>query len=231
MDSTKIAEKLLVLLCNRKRASEIVGDMLEARNGRIGATFWCSILRVALMLGWRWLVSIVAAFAVLLANFYVFGHVFQGFRGPHDEARMLSIMCLFPCAFSWCITTVAVLRYGLSERLLRICLLSSIVLTVVMYIPEFFVPRIALLLAGALLLSAIAWRQEWRRTVLEYAGALVLGYVVFTALRFADYQLLLRHITSNRLAVAVVLPTYLFSILLQAAFLQWIRVREQPSLC
>jgi len=143
MDKLTVAEHLLTPITGHARATEIVGDLLEANPS--ATAFWFSITRIALAYTWRWLVAIpVAMFSVLLALkpyaiFVVEPWVRQIDRdvkpmhyGVQPAPLAMQIggaiaiigMCL------WTVAALTLIRYGVRSALTRLSCLLSVVFTV-----------------------------------------------------------------------------------------------------
>jgi hypothetical protein len=75
MFRTELAESLLKHVCGHKRATEIVGDLLEDGKGPFGV--WFAVMQVLLRWSWRWIVGVVAAAASSVALMICLAKIFQ----------------------------------------------------------------------------------------------------------------------------------------------------------
>jgi len=158
MSKTALSERLLALLSTRKRASEVVGDLLE--QGLTGVAFWVAILRVALRLSLRWTSAFVAAVAcsVCVIALYCL-YVVPRWKLPHHESWVVWSVCF--AGVSLCLATATGLTaswYGIHDRLTRFTAL--IWLTVTASACLAWLPHAPFFVASALVAEAILLSRQ-----------------------------------------------------------------------
>jgi hypothetical protein len=118
MDKANVAEWLLRRVVDPARASELVGDQLEAHPATSNLRFWAAILRVSLAFSWRTIVGVTAspvAGLILASLFFVFVH--SDTHGPSDPVEFAAFFRIHMYLYGisivfWIATTISLVRYG-----------------------------------------------------------------------------------------------------------------------
>ncbi len=175
MDKARLAETLLRVAVSRERASELVGDLLEARPkpGR----FWPAVGLLILAFAWRPLLLSFIAFASAMAiSAQVFTAHFKLFPpiAIYDLGQTAPSMFRYQCSlcfFLWFLASFTLLRFGW-ELLTRVVLAAafgeSCVLLSIPYRNSFI--GLTLLTCIALFYAAVSRRG---RRVLAVISAVV----------------------------------------------------------
>ena len=164
MRKALIAEWLITHVSNSRRASEVVGDLLEQNSST--TQFWFTIACILAALTWRWTFGVFLAgiFSAVVLSPYSLWVVPRRGLVPHFESWIFWAMYLAAASVCFGTTTgLAASRYGLRDRLTWMS--AAIWAALIAAACSAWMPSasyvIALLLTGgliALLLSSATWR-------------------------------------------------------------------------
>lgn len=179
MRSASIAEWMIGRLTSKKRATSVVGDLIELRPQKGLVWFWVSLVRVMLSLCWRRALGFVVAFYALnwmLAAFQT------AFMGAHTQHRPLEypwipvFTVLAPAgAFSWMVLMYAAIRYGFQDRVTQFALASTALVTaVIFYWWQPVILSVCIALSICLMLVSIL-KREHRKAALVLLATVTIG--------------------------------------------------------
>lgn len=189
MVEARWAEQLLVPVCGRKAANEIVGDLLEGRHGHTDGLFWRTWLRILLRFLWR---PFAAITATVLAEGAVL-YAFSALAAPHmlthaymeTPEMLLSVYSLLPCALCWGTTGMFLIRSGWRSRQTGIAFAAAATMTVSSFVYGRLQLRVDVLLLWGCVMLGLSARKTWRRSVLGFLGAVALTFGLFCSLGVA----------------------------------------------
>ncbi len=132
MDKANAAEWLLRQVVGPVRASELVGDQLEAHPSAGRLSFWLSIARLLLVFSWRTIVGVavstVGGIILAILSFY-FGRYWpagpQGFL-PETTVLHITLYVLGISALLWVATLFSLVQFGWRSTLTSTGLVASI---------------------------------------------------------------------------------------------------------
>lgn len=114
MRREQFAEAILRLVAGRERAAAIVGDFSEEGERRSSTWFWWNVTRTAARLSLRPIIAFLAAFAVGIELFKLYGHrvLVRGVTRP--EVHVANLVSLIILCGAW-----SILRYGWTDTASR----------------------------------------------------------------------------------------------------------------
>jgi hypothetical protein len=191
MDRAIVAEWIMARITNESRASEIIGDLLEARPAQGNLRFWFSVLVLLFALGWRPLLGLVFAYAFAIFCFFQESPTLmklnkQRFHFPFGSTEYLtSVRWLFlterlgqVTILLWIVAGFSMVRFGIrtiSSRMSVGTALMGMVLYSYLWIPA---ARPALLATSALALLIVLFKERWRQSVGIVLATVAIGWVV-----------------------------------------------------
>ena len=128
MDKSSVAERILICVCTKPRASEIIGDLLEQGNSPSSLKFWCSVLGIVFAMSWRWSLGVLAAFWAFAPALRVFIVFVALHAGPHPRNVPWAVHAFVLVIVSVFISASAILgavRFGLRNFSSRVALLLA----------------------------------------------------------------------------------------------------------
>ena len=161
MDKANTAEWLLRRVVDPARASELVGDQLEAQPTAGGLRFWMSIAQLMLMFSWRTLAGVAAspvAGIVLALCFFAGLHSREAVGLSQGTVLHVQIYLLGVSVLLWAATVFSLVRLGWRNPLTGVGLAASVLWSVS---SSFF----------------------WQRTPAIVLAVLWVGFLVFCAIR------------------------------------------------
>lgn len=132
MDRANVAEWLLRQVTDPVRASELVGDQLEAYPTAGRLRFWLSIAKLLLAFSWRTIVSVaispVGGIIFTIASFFLLQSRFAGTPGLLPETTILHIQmyCLGISMLLWAVAVFSFVHFGWRNTLTGCGLIASI---------------------------------------------------------------------------------------------------------
>jgi hypothetical protein len=187
MDSATAAEWLLRRVVDPVRASELVGDQLEAHPASGRLRFWISIGRLLLMFSWRTLIGVAASPVMgllLVLTFLFFGGVQTvGILGLssmtvfHARNYLLGISILF-----WAVTSFSLVWLGWRSTLTGVGLVTSILWSATLTFFWQWTPAIVLTVLWAGFLVFCVSSKKRRRALGILCSAVVAAWLMAFAL-------------------------------------------------
>lgn len=150
MPSASIAEWIVGRFTSKKRATSVVGDLVELQPQKGLLWFWASLARIVVSLSWRRILGFVAAY-FFVAACYLRGWGFGGKYGPdrppeHLWRPTIALLSLFGTLwtplisvlsfvgiFLWMTLIYAAIRYGTQDRVTQLSLASTGLITAVVF--------------------------------------------------------------------------------------------------
>jgi hypothetical protein len=187
MDKANAAEWLLRRVVDPVRASELVGDQLEAHPAAGRLRFWISMTRLMLIFSWRTLIGVAASPVVGL--FVAFAFVFFGSSQPvgiaglpattvfRDRNYLLGISVLL-----WAATGFSLVRFGWRSTLTAVGLIVSTLCSLSL---SFFwqrTPAIVLAILWAGFITFCVSRARWRHALGILCGAVAAAWLMAYAI-------------------------------------------------
>ncbi|MEO8870341.1 MAG: hypothetical protein ABI357_05875 [Granulicella sp.] len=187
MDKANVAEWLLRRVVDPVRASELVGDQLEAHPAAGWWRFWVSMTRLLLIFSWRTLIGVAAS--PLVGLFVAFAFVFFGSSQTvgivglpattvfRDRNYLLGISILF-----WVATAFSLVRLGWRSTLTVVGLIVSTLCSVSL---SFFwqrTPAIVLTILWASFITFCVSRAKWRYALGILCGAVAVAWLTAFAI-------------------------------------------------
>jgi hypothetical protein len=183
MRNASIAEWILCRITSKKRASSIVGDLVEIGERKGTLWFWLSLCGVVLASVWRQPLAFVAAF-------YAGGWTFGWFMMAN--CSIYSLHCatglwdrafgtlLFTASTLWALFSYAAIRYGVLDRTAQLSVVwAGLITTVIYFWWQPVVLGLCIAAAFLIVLTSIL-RSSFRREAL----ALFISIAVGAAVRF-----------------------------------------------
>lgn len=170
MDKANIAEWLLRRVVDDVRASELVGDQLEAHPSAGRWRFWISMTRLLLIFSWRTLIG-VAAFPVA-GSFVAFAFFFFGSSQPvdivglpattvfHAKNYLFGISVLL-----WGSTVFSLVRFGWRSKLTLVGLIVSTLCSVSLSFFWRWIPAMVLTILWVAFIAFCVSNAKWRRAL------------------------------------------------------------------
>lgn len=131
MDKANVAEWLLRQVVDQARASELVGDQLEAHPDAGALRFWISITQLLLMFSWRTIIGVAAspvAGLLLALAFFIFLNPLT--RGPvglsHTAVFHVKNYLLGVSVLLWAATVFSLVRLGWRSTLTGVGFMASL---------------------------------------------------------------------------------------------------------
>lgn len=187
MDKANVAEWLLRRVVDPIRASELVGDQLEAHPAAGGWRFWISMTRLLLVFSWRTLIGVAASpvvgLFVAFAFFFFGGSQRVGIVGLspmtvfHARNYLLGISVLL-----WAATAFSLARFGWPSTLTIVGLIMSTLCSVSLSYFWQWTPAIVLTILWAGFIAFCISHAEWRRALGILCSAVLAAWLMAFAL-------------------------------------------------
>jgi len=190
MDRATVAEWMMARITNESRASEIIGDLLEARSAQGNLRFWFSVLVLLIAFGWRPLLGLVFAYAFAIFCFFQEGSALVKLNEQRSRLQFGSPEYLTSVHWTfltmrlgqitillWIVAGFAMVCFGIrniSSRMSVGLALMGTVLSSYLWIPA---ARPALLTFSALALLIVLLRERWRQSVGIVLATAAIGWV------------------------------------------------------
>ncbi|WP_263382521.1 hypothetical protein [Granulicella arctica] len=171
MDKAHIAEWLLARVSTKRRATEIIGDLLETPQSPLA--FWSSITRIFFALGSRILLAPLFAlfsFAIPLVAFRLSANAWHHVPHHFDPWMRVSALLMIASMFLWTVPALALIRFGRRDPVTLIAFPLALLLTLsstFAWLPLAFYGIAAAFTLGILVLCL---HRTWRRSLLCILG-------------------------------------------------------------
>jgi hypothetical protein len=187
MDKADAAEWLLRRVVDPVRASELVGDQLEAHPATGGWRFWVSIARLLLIFSRRTLIGVTISpiVGLLLAlAFFLFGSSQQvGIAGLSPMAVFHARNYLFGISvLLWATTVFSLARFGWRSTLTIMGLAVSMLCSVSLSFFWQWTPAVVLTILWAGFIAFCISHAKWRRALGILCGAVLAAWLMAFAL-------------------------------------------------
>lgn len=197
MRSASIAEWVVGRFTSKKRATSVVGDLVELEPQKGLLWFWASMAGVVLSLSWRSILGLVAAYYVRGWAFGRLGLAYFGKYGPdrppeHLWRPTIALLSLFGTLWTpvialltffgsllWMALVYVAIRYGLQDRVTRLALAwTGLITTVVFYWWQPVILYVCLALSICVAAISIL-KTEYRKAALILLVTVATGFGSF----------------------------------------------------
>lgn len=208
-------ERILSILSNRQRASEITGDLLEHCPGV--ARFWWSAFQVLVSFAWRPVAGVLGGQIVLISAFFSFSqNWFQAGSPPmRIHWQMLSLQAGAFTQLAWPVACMALAKFGRrSPSAAAACTLAALATLVSCSFSNLPVLTSGLV-AGVIIVAAMLLHSADRRRLALISRAAFSIWLIETAGTRAGFELL-RHlhlpiVTATHVSMSFTFVTWLVS--------------------
>ena len=182
MHKAKLAELLLTMVFGRRRASEVVGDLLEQETGSKGS-FLVSILSTLIFVTWRWGAAIAVAVISTLIALNLYGQHFSDAQHEMTQPKW-AMICVLVSSCIWSVVVLNAIGFGINSKLNRVGLGLSILLAIVACVKSHpFVPGCAIFVVAGCIATCMA-RSSLRREFGTLVASTAAHAAVFSGIFF-----------------------------------------------
>lgn len=187
MDKANVAEWLLRRVVDPTRASELVGDQLEAHPAE-KSRFWISIAQLLVMFSWRTAIGVAAS--PVVGSFLAFVFFFFGNSKPvmsitylpamtihHTTNYLLGISVLL-----WAVTVFSIVRLGWRSTLTVVGLMVSTLCSASLPFYWQRTPAIVLAILWVCFITFCVSRAKWRQALGILCTAVAIGWLAAFAI-------------------------------------------------
>lgn len=184
MRSASIAEWIVGRFTSKKRATSVVGDLVELQPQKGLLWFWASLIGVVVSLSWRAGLRLIASFLVYGAAILVLETVGMSHL-PRDSQHWppsIRLMLALDASFTigarlWMILMYTGIRYGLQDEVTRLALAWASLATVAIVFWQKPMLLLICLAAGIWMASVSISKIRYSKATLVLMGTLATGWV------------------------------------------------------